>query len=432
MSERPDRVDLLIRHGHVLPMDTPEGTSGANGKGTDTGFPDGVVAVRDGRVEFVGDDSLAEEVSAAETVDAHGCAVLPGFVNAHTHLPMTLFRGLGDELDLDRFVAVTTAEEARTLTPRTVELGTAKAAEESLLAGTVAALDMYWFPGHVRSAARALGLRVVNGPTFAGFPTADGKSFAERIDEAEAELSGCPPGSPDAPVVMPHSTYALDPGQLRTVAALAERHRARVHTHASESRQEVAGVRSRHGVSPIRLLHDVGLLHERTVVAHAVHLDTADIGLLASSGAAVAHCPWSNLKLGAGVAPVTALRAAGVRVALGTDGAVSSNSLDMWSVVRLAASLHKGREEDPTAVTAREALEMATVAGGVALGLPGVLGAIRAGAPATLQVVDIDRVHHFGQGSIWSRLAYSVTASDVRHVLVDGAPRVRDHRLVRP
>lgn len=412
-------LDLLIRGGHVLTMDAGN-----------TELRRGAVGVRDGRVAWVAPEPVPEGITAATVIDASGCAVLPAFVNAHTHLAMTLFRGMADDMALQRFLAVLTSEEARVLTADAVRAGAEVACLESVLAGTGTALDMYWFDQEAAAAGRGLGVRVQTGPAFADFTTPEKITFEEKLARAEQQLAAHPAGSPDAPWVMPHGTYTLTEARLAALGELAEKHQARVHVHASENAREVADVRRMHGASPIGVLHRTGLLTARTVVAHAVDLDDEDIALLAATGAAVAHCPWSNLKLASGIAPVTTLLDAGVTVALGTDGAVSSNALEMWSALRLAASVHKWREGDPAAVGARAVLRMATASGAAALGL-GDLGSLEPGKRATLQVVRLDGVHQHGPGDVWSTLVYSSRPSDVRDVVLDGQVVVRGGELAR-
>jgi 5-methylthioadenosine/S-adenosylhomocysteine deaminase len=405
--------DVLIRGGHVLTLNT-----------ANTEYKRGAVGVRDGHIAWVSAEPIPAGVTAAITIDAEGCVVLPTFVNAHTHLAMTLFRGLADDMDLQRFLAVLTKEETRVLTADSVRGGAEVACLESLLAGTGAALDMYWFDQQAAAAGRKYGVQVETGPAFADFDTPERLSFEEKLAKAEEQLAAHPAGAPGAPWVMPHGTYTLTEPRLTALGELSQRYGARVHVHASENAREVADVQRLHGARPIEVLHRTGLLTERTVVAHAVELTDSDIALLASTGASVAHCPWSNLKLAAGVAPVTALLDAGVTVALGTDGAVSSNSLEMWSALRLAASVHKWREKDPAAVGARTVVRMATASGAAALGLDD-LGSLEPGKRATLQVVRLDGTHHFGPGDVWSSLAYSARPSDVRDVLIDGVVVVR-------
>ncbi|WP_433508696.1 amidohydrolase family protein [Nonomuraea sp. CA-143628] len=419
LNEHRPEFDLVIRHGHVLTMNAARAT-----------FPDGLLGIKDGRITAIEDDRGRLHYRTAHEIDATGCAVLPGMINAHTHLAMTLFRGMADDVALEEFVSRLTTEEANVLTPDTVGQGAASAAAESILAGTTAALDMYWFSDATVAAAADYGLQVVSGPTFATFAHPDPRSFTETLRDAEEQLARFPVGDPAAPALMPHSTYALTRKQLEEVAGLAQRHACRIHVHAGESKREVAQVRRLHGATPIQVLAQTGLLGPKTVIAHAVEVDDDDIETLAATRTSVAHCPWSNLKLACGVAPVGKLLKAGVTVALGTDGAVSSNGLDLWSAAKLAATLHKGVSGDPALITAEQAIAMATVNGARALGLAGEIGTLEVGRRATLQVVDLSRPHFAGCRDVWSALTYSARPSDVRDVIVDGVQRVSSGALI--
>lgn len=392
-----------------------------------TTIENGFVAITDGTIEAVGQGE-PDTAPGTDVLDAEGCVVLPGFVNAHTHLAMTLFRGIADDLSLQDFLAKVVGEESRTLTPARIYAGAVDACRESILSGTTAALDMYWFPEQAVKAGRLFRMTVAAGQAFANFATPEHSSVETSLARAERRLAE---GNGYGPQwLMPHSTYALTREQLTSLGHLSERYNARVTVHASENQREVESVRESHGASPIEVLADTGLLTERTVVAHAVALSDNDITLLAESGAFVAHCPWSNLKLASGIAPVRALLDAGVHVCLGTDGAVSSNSLDVWSSVRLAATLHKWRERNPAALGAKEALTMATTTGAAALGLGDVIGALAPGRQATMQIVDLSGPHHAGPADVFSALAYSARPADVRDVIVAGERIVENHRLV--
>ncbi len=404
------RHDLILTGGTVLPM---TGTVESPVE-----IEDGFVAVTGGRISAVGRRSEASGLEAGEWIDTAGCAVLPGFVNAHTHMAMVRFRGLADDVDLHDFlVAVTTAESAELDPPATQEAARAGAAE-MLATGTTSACDMYFFHEAVARGAREAGLDIHTGATFITFPSPDRRDFGSWLREVRAELEA-ERAAGGSPMLCPHSTYGLEAEHLRAIGVLAQEFGARVHVHASETRQEVEDVRRMHGASPIEVLARYDLLGPRTVLAHAVVLDDEDIATIAAAGASVAHCPWSNLKLACGVARVPDLLEAGVNVALGTDGAVSSNSLDMWLAVRLAATLHKGVSGRPTVVPGAQALEMATRAGGLALGDP-LLGTLGVGAPANLQVVDLSTAHLSGRSSMTARLAYAADGRDVRDVLVGG------------
>ncbi|MFK0112740.1 amidohydrolase [Streptomyces sp. NPDC091217] len=414
-------IDLLVRGGDVLTVDDAS-----------TVVRDGAVAVHEGEIVAVGAAAdLAGRYTARETIDAEGCLVLPGFVNAHTHLAMTLLRGRADDVTLQGFLEKVLAWEAELLAPGNVAAGVRLAVAESVRAGVTSALDMYWFHEAAEAAAREAGWRLHTGPTFMDVPQPpDGLGYEERLGWARRDLEARGDAGPGRrPVVFAHSAYTLSPVQLTEVFALAREFGALVHIHAAENATEVATVEVKHGKRPVELLDSLGLLGPDVLLAHAVDLTGPEIAAIARSGTAVAHCPVSNLKLGCGIAPVPRLLGAGVTVGLGTDGAVSSNSLDVLGAVRQAALVHKAGG-DPTAVGAEQAVRMATIGGARALGLGDRLGSLEVGKRADLIVVDLDAPHLRPRHDPWSTLAYAAHSADVRDTVVDGRVLMRGRELL--
>ncbi|MEU1178492.1 amidohydrolase [Streptomyces sp. NPDC005820] len=413
-------IDLLVHGGDVLTVDE-----------AGTVVRDGAVAVHDGEILAVGPSAdLRERYEAAEEIDAEGCLVLPGLINTHTHLAMTLLRGRADDVTLQGFLERVLRWEAELLEPKNVAAAVRLAIAESVRAGVTSALDMYWFHEAAEEAARAAGWRLLTGPTFMDVPEPpDGRDFGARLDWARRDLEarGAARGG-HRPVVFAHSAYTLSPGQLTEVFALAREFGALVHLHAAENATEVATVEVRYGKRPVELLDSLGLLGPDVLLAHAVDLTGPEIAALARTGTAVAHCPVSNLKLGCGIAPVPRLLSAGVTVGLGTDGAVSSNSLDVLGAVRQAALVHKAGG-DPTAVGAEQAVRMATAEGARALGLGDRLGSLEAGKRADLIVLDLNAPHLRPAHDPWSTLAYAAHSADVRDTVVDGRVLMRDRAL---
>lgn len=408
----PVAVDTLVRHATVVTVDA-----------ADTVVRDGAVALSGGVVVAVGPDAaLAAAYAPATTVDARGGILMPALVNAHTHLAMTLFRGLADDRDLQEFLDVVFPAEAATLSAETVAAGVELAVAESYRAGCTAALDMYFWPEAALEVAARHGFRLVAGPVLIGFDGPDRLPFAERLARAEAWLAeGRGPAW-----LMPHSTYTLSPEELQAVAVLADRHGAHVHVHAAENAGEVADVRSRYGRTPIALLADTGLLGPRTTLAHAVVLDDDDLAAIASSGAAVAHCPASNLKLASGFCRAVELLAAGVPLGLGTDGVASSNDLDLFVAMRLTALVQKGRTGDATVMPAAAVLRAATTGGAAAVGLGDVVGSIEPGRRADLVLLDPDSPALSPAPDPVAAIVYSASRGDVRRVWADGRPVVVD------
>ncbi|MEV7137478.1 amidohydrolase [Streptomyces tauricus] len=418
-SQRPASADLLIHGGDVLTVDE-----------AGTIVPDGAVAVRDGEIVEVGPaGELRTRYAGAETLDATGCLVLPGLVNAHTHLAMTLLRGRADDVTLQGFLERVIRWESELLSAENVATAIRVAIAESVRAGVTSALDMYWFHEAAERVAREAGWRLHTGPTFMDVPDpADGIAYEDRLAWARRDLAGRAPRPGTRPVLFAHSAYTLSPEQLTEIAALAREFGALLHLHAAENATEVATVEVRYGKRPVELLDSLGLLGPDLLLAHTVDLTGAEIAALARTGTSVAHCPVSNLKLGCGIAPVPRMLSAGVTVGLGTDGAVSSNSLDVLRSLGLAALVHKA-DGDPTAVGAEQAVRMATIEGARALGLGDHLGSLEAGKRADLIVLDLGGPHLAPRHDPWSTLAYAARAEDVRDTLVDGRVLMRGRTL---
>ncbi|MFF5499586.1 amidohydrolase [Streptomyces aquilus] len=413
-------IDLLVHGGDVLTVDE-----------AGTVVRDGAVAVHEGEIVAVGPaEELKARFTAAERIDAAGCLVLPGLVNTHTHLAMTLLRGLADDVTLQGFLERVLPAEARLLAPKNVAAAVRLAVAESVRAGVTSALDMYWFHEAAEQAAREAGWRLHTGPTFMDVPEPpDGIVYEDRLEWARRDLQARGPARPGhRPVVFAHSTYTLSPGQLVEIFALAREFGALIHLHAAENPTEVATVEVKYGKRPVELLDSLGLLGDDVLLAHAVDLTGPEIAVLARTGTSVAHCPVSNLKLGCGIAPVPRLLSAGVTVGLGTDGAVSSNTLDVLGAVRQAALVHKAGG-DPTLVGGEQAVRMATIEGARALGLAEQLGSLEAGKRADLVVLDLDAPHLRPLHDPWSTLAYAAHSADVRDTVVDGRVLMRDRVL---
>lgn len=413
-------IDLLVHGGDVLTVDE-----------AGTVVRDGAVAVHEGEIVAVGPaEELKARFTAAEDVDAAGCLVLPGLVNTHTHLAMTLIRGLADDVTLQGFLERVLPAEARLLAPKNVAAAVRLAIAESVRAGVTSALDMYWFHEAAEQAAREAGWRLHTGPTFMDVPEPpDAIAYEDRLEWARRDLLARGPARPGhRPVVFAHSTYTLSPDQLVEIFALAREFGALIHIHAAENATEVATVEVKYGKRPVELLDSLGLLGDDVLLAHAVDLTGPEIAVLARTGTSVAHCPVSNLKLGCGIAPVPRLLSTGVTVGLGTDGAVSSNTLDVLGAVRQAALVHKAGG-DPTLVGAEQAVRMATIEGARALGLGEQLGSLEVGKRADLVVLDLNAPHLRPPHDPWSTLAYAAHSADVRDTVVDGRVLMRDRVL---
>lgn len=359
--------------------------------------------------------------TANEVIDASGLLVMPGLINTHTHLPMTLLRGIAEDVDLQGFLEKVWAEEARIMDKAGCRIGARLGGLEALLSGTTCAVDMYLHPRETHIGATEVGLRHVNGPVFFEFPGPDHKEWPERINEAKNwpevvhEIGG-----PEVPIfLMPHSTYTVSPDKLNEIASIAKEIRARIHTHVSENEAENQDVSNRFNATPTKVLANSGLL-EDSLLGHSVHLTEEDLKLVVQNRASLAHCPGSNLKLASGAFDWDSRRKNHINVTLGTDGCSSSNDLDMFNVMRLAANLAKLVQSDPKAISGQEIIYAATQAGANAIGMGDKLGSVAVGKLADLIMLDLNAPHLTPLRDPVGLVIYAAGRSDVKNVLVDG------------
>lgn len=386
------------------------------------------IAVQDGRIVSIG-----EPVPARQVIDGSHLMVMPGLINLHTHLAMTLLRGIAEELDLQGFLERVWAEEARLMDARGVSIGTRLGALEALLSGTTTALDMYFHPGSAHRAAVEVGLRHVIGPVFLSSPGPDGLTWDERMKLARdwpRELASI--GGPHVPVaLMPHAAFTVGMDHLREIAGLAREQGAMVHVHASENDRENEDTVEATGLRPVPALDAAGILECRAVLGHGARLSTSERLRLVQSDTAVAHCPGSNLKLASGAADLTGYREDGIRVGIGTDGCASSNDLDMFAAMRLAANLARLVREDPAAISSRDVVAAATIEGARALGLDDRIGTIEVGKEADLIALDLRAPHLVPVRDPYTTVVFSAGRSDVRHVVVAGDLVIQDRQPTR-
>ena len=391
----------------------------------------GAVAI-DGRdiVAVETPEAIAARFTARETLDAAGQVVMPGLINTHTHAPMVLFRGLADDLALmDWLQKYIFPAEAKTVSREFVRAGTRLAALEMIESGTTTYADMYYFEEEIARATKEAGLRGVLGQTIIQFPVADAKTAAEGLARTEAFIKEFAGDDLIVPAVAPHSMYTLDAATLRAVRALADRERVPVLIHLAETADEIRTARARHRTTPTRYLESLGFWGPRTLAAHGVWLSAADLAILARRHVGVSHNPESNMKLASGAANVVAMRSAGIRVGLGTDGAASNNDLDMFEAMRQAAYLAKLTTMDPRAVPARTALEMATIEGARALGMDATIGSLEPGKRADLITVSMAAARQTPMYDPLSHLVYVTRGDDVRTTIVNGRILMRDRHV---
>ena len=391
------------------------------------------VAVRDGRIEAV--LPMAEAAGRYADylrVDLPGHALIPGLVNAHTHAAMALMRGVADDLPLMRWLQEHVWPiEAKHASAQFVKDGTLLACAEMLRGGVTCMNDMYFFPEAALEAALAAGMRAALGLIVIEFPSAyaaDPEQYLARGLALRDEWREHPLASF---CLAPHSPYTVSDATFRKVAQLAAELELPVHIHVHETLDEIERSISEHGARPLQRLERLGLLGPNLIAVHAVHLEPAEIALLARHGSSVVHCPSSNLKLASGFAPVAALLAAGVNVALGTDGAASNNRLDLFQEMRSAALLAKAVARDAAAMPAHAALHAATLGGATALGLEGRIGSIVPGKAADLAAVAFDSIELQPAFDVVSHLVYACGREHVTDVWVGGERVLQDGMLTR-
>lgn len=418
-------ADFLLTNAIVLSMDEELNQ-----------FDPGAVAVSGDSILAVGpENEIKKTFQSNETIDCEGKVVMPGLINAHTHVPMTLLRGLADDLRLDVWLmGYIMPVEREYVSPDFVRLGTQIACVEMIRNGITCFADMYYFEEQVARATSEAGLRAVCSQTVLKFQTPDAQSYEESLAEAREFIQRWKGHPLIVPSVAPHSPYTCTQDILRASAELAVEFDIPLHTHLAETELEAENSRNDHGMPVIPYVKKNNLFDAKVLAAHCVHIDEGEMHTLQHHNAGVAHCPSSNLKLASGPAPVSKMLELGLHVGIGTDGPASNNDLDMFEEVRLAALLAKGITGDPTTLPAYTAISMATRLGAQALHLDDLIGTLEPGKRADLIIVDISPLHnsprfHRDKVNVYSQLAYSTKSSDVASVMVNGQWLMIDREL---
>jgi len=415
MSKVTD-IDLVIRDGIVIPMDDR------------TAF-EGDIAVKDAKIIALGPHL---DLNGTEEIDASGCVVLPGLINAHSHECME--RGWFEDLPFDTWLNDHAQPKDRAYTAADQRAAALLNQAEMIASGVTTFVDMFRFPGEAASVAVDSGLRAIIAPQLIDSTPDVGETLEANLTAFD-EWHGTGNGRVSV-WFGPHAPYSCSEEMLTAVGEAARARGTGITTHLAESRWEDSSIRERTGLSPTAYLDRVLGLAGDVLVAHAVHVDTTDIELLAAHDVAVAHCPTSNMKLGNGMAPIPELLTAGIRVGLGTDSIMTNNNLDLFEEMRQAALLAKLRREDPAVLPAWTTLEMATIHGARALGLEDSIGSLEVGKRADLILVNLDQPHLWpfhqstsGFGNLVENLVYSARASDVVGTVVDGQVLMSDSIL---
>jgi 5-methylthioadenosine/S-adenosylhomocysteine deaminase len=389
----------------------------------------GAIAIRGDRILAAGPKSEIEQrFQARQRLDRPDAILAPGLIDTHTHAAMSLFRGIADDLRLQEWLEhYIFPAEARNVTPEFVRWGTRLGVLEMLLSGTTTYTDMYYFEDVVAEATKEAGMRGVLGETIIGFPSPDARTPQEALAFTDSFLTRFHDDPLIVPAVAPHAIYTNSDETLKACRALANRHGAPLVIHLSETKHENDECLAQRKLTPTQALDALGVFNGRTVAAHAVWVDEADLAILKSRGVGIAHCPSSNMKLASGVAPVTRMLALDMAVGLGPDGpAGSNNDLNMFEEMDLAAKLQKVITGDPRNLPAEAAVEMATIRGARALGMEKEIGSLESGKRADLISIRLDRPNAVPLYNVYSQIVYALKGSDVEDVMVNGKLLVKD------
>ncbi|MFI3280602.1 MAG: amidohydrolase [Rikenellaceae bacterium] len=388
----------------------------------------GAVGVIDKRIALV---TQSEEATAefterhpeARKIDCCGKLLMPGLINTHTHVAMTLQRGTGDDTELMPWLNEIVWPFEALQSDDDIEAGARLGIAEMLLGGTTTFVDMYWSEHAIAKAVEQLGVRAVLGESCL-----EGRmdQFEENLPRLVACTAACDRISA---IVSPHAPYTCPPAIMARCVELSEQHQLPIQTHLAETTAEVQTIRELYDKTPTKYLDDCGVIKPSTILAHSIYLSDEDINIINKRGAKVAHNPQCNMKISSGVAPIPALLAAGVTCSIGTDGVCSNNDLDMWDEMRTASFVHKLTSGSPTTLPAYQVLQMATVGGAKSIGREGELGVIAEGALADIILLNTNRLHYRPQHDLISSLVYCGKAADVECVMVNGCLLVEDYTL---
>ena len=419
------KADVLLTGGAVVTMDDSYRL-----------YPDGAVAIAGDLIVAVGPTAvITQTYTAPEIINCQGKVIMPGLVNAHTHIPMTLLRGLNDDLRLDVWLGYLMPLEREFVTPEFVKLGTQIACAEMIRSGVTSFADMYYFEDEIAAETAVIGMRALLGQTVLIFPAPDAATYEDALVLCRRFIEKWRDHPLIQPAVAPHAWYTGTPEMNRACADLARAYDVPLHTHVSETAFEAQNSMEQNHMPVVNWIGKNGLLETKLLAAHCVHLDEGEMFALKEAGAGIAHCPTSNLKLASGIAAIGQMLSLGLNVGVGTDGPASNNDLDMFEEVRLAALLAKTKSNDPTVLPARQALELATIGGARAMHMADKTGSLEAGKRADLAIVEMDGVHNQPQfnnhaDAVYSRLIYAAKSSDVADVMCNGRWLMRDRTLL--
>ncbi|HDM78919.1 MAG TPA: amidohydrolase [Deltaproteobacteria bacterium] len=413
-------VDILILGGLIVTMDQDE-----------TIHQEGAVAINDGKIVDLGEIERIRSTYRGNTeIDGTGCVVMPGLINVHTHSPMTVFRGLADDLPLMTWLKEHIFPAEKKINRDIVYKGTLLACAEMILCGTTTFVDMYLFADQVALAAKKAGMRAVVGEVLYDFPSPNYGPSEKGLEFTENLIGEWSKDELISVAVQPHAVYTCSPDLLKKCHKLAQKYETLFIIHLSENDDEVKQVKENYGKTPVEHVESLGLLDSKFIGVHCVRLTQRDIDLLASGNAKVAHNPESNMKLVSGICLVPKLLQKEIVVGLGTDGCASNNDLDMWGEMDTCAKLHKVATGDPTVLPAKQVVRMATIEGAKLIGMEEKIGSLEPGKVADVIVVDFSKPHLTPLYNVYSHLVYAASASDVKVSIINGKIVMRDRQII--
>ena len=414
-------ADIIITGGTIITMD-PERKIIENG----------AIAIGGNNIIAIGSaDEISSQYKSKQIINAREKLIIPGLINAHNHIPMTLFRGIADDLDLKEWLEqyIFPAEE-KNVTPDFVRTGTQLGLAEMIRGGTTTYCDMYYFEDEIAEETAKAGVRGVLGETVIDFPVADNKTFGEAVQYVEKFVSKWKGHPLINPAIAPHAPYTVSEEHLKSVRDLADELSIPIIIHLSETKTEVESITREKGMPPIEYLDKIGFLNNQVIAAHVVYASEKEVNILAKNGVGISHNPQSNMKLASGVAPVPLMLNKNVAVGLGTDGAASNNDLNLWEEMDMAAKLHKVFTLDPKMISAEQAFKMATIGGARSLHLEKNIGSIEVGKLADVVILEFDNLHQTPSYNYYSHLVYATKASDVSTVIINGKLVMKDKQLL--
>jgi len=412
--------DLIIKGKYVLPVDNDM-----------TIIKDGMIVIDKNNIIAVDKEKeLHDKYAAKEMIDAGNSIVMPGLINTHTHAAMACFRGLADDLPLNEWLEKHIwPAEAKYVNPDFVKKSSELACLEMIKSGITCFNDMYFFEEITAEVAQEAGIRIIMGEGIINFPTPSCQTPNDAINSTLNLINKYKGNELITVAFTPHSVYTCDKNILIQVREQAEKYNIAIHIHISETKKEVEDYKQQHNKSPVEFLNEIGFLSDKVIVAHSVWLSENDLEIYKDKGVKVSHCPVSNMKLASGIAPVQDMLNKGIVVSIGTDGAASNNTLDLFSEMRACALLHKANKLNPTILNAQEVVRMATISGAKALGLNNKVGSLEVGKRADIITINLDKPHLTPIYNPYSHLVYCADGKDVENVVINGEVIMRNREV---